>query len=161
MPIIARDIMTRDLISVSDGTEIREAAKLLIDNEISGAPVIDENKDLVGVVSLTDIVYYNLSRDDELVLDSSFYQSTRLQGQHLPKGFQIEDCNTGVVADVMTPVVYSVSERTSIESVAKKMARHNIHRVLVRRGMKATGIISSIDVLRAIGAAQVQVEARN
>ncbi len=154
MPIIARDIMTRDLISVSDGTEIREAAKLLIDNEISGAPVIDENKDLVGVVSLTDIVYYNLSRDDELVLDSSFYQSTRIQGQHLPKGFQIEDCNTGIVADVMTPVVYSVSERASMESVAKKMARHNIHRVLVRRGMKATGIISSIDVLRAIGAAQ-------
>ncbi len=151
MQLLARDIMNRELIVVTSEMDIREAAKLLLDNEISGAPVVDDKGDLTGVISLTDIVYYNLTRDDELVYDTSFYETTRMEGRHLPKGFQIEDCNTARVADVMTPVVHSVSERATLEAISRKMARHNIHRLIVRRGTRASGIISSIDVLRAIG----------
>ena len=148
MEYLARDIMNRNVIAVPSDMDLRDLAKLFLDRGITGAPVVESDGALAGVISQTDLVYYNLTRGDELVLDSHFYQTARVEGQHIPKGFQIEDCNSGVVADVMTPVVHSVAETANIEAVARLMTRKHIHRVIVRRGRKIAGIISAIDVLR-------------
>ena len=51
---------------------------------------VDQDGNLAGVVSQTDLIYYNMTRDDELVFDSLFYQTARMEGRHIPKGFQIE-----------------------------------------------------------------------
>jgi CBS domain-containing protein len=150
MKITAREIMNRNVISVGEKMDLRDLAKLFLDKGITGAPVVDDAGRLAGVVSQTDLVYYNLTRDDELVLPSDFYQHARVEGQHLPKGFQIEDTNTATVADVMTPIVHSVTERASVESIARLMTRSHIHRVIVRRGNEALGVISALDVLRAL-----------
>jgi CBS domain-containing protein len=147
--LMARDIMNADVIAVADAMDLRELAKLFLDKGITGAPVVDDGGSLVGVISQTDLIYYSLTRGDELVMDSHFYQNARVEGRHLPAGFQVEDANSGTVADVMTPVVHSVTETTTIESVARLMTRNHIHRVIVRRGRKVTGIISAIDVLDA------------
>jgi len=151
MPVVARDIMSRDVISVPASLDLRDLARMFLEKGITGAPVVDDDGNLAGVISQTDLIYYNMCRDDELILDSHFYQSTRVEGQHIPRGFQIEDCNTGCVADVMTPVVHSVTERASVESVARLMTRQHIHRVIVRKGMKVSGIISALDILRFQG----------
>ena len=148
MATLARDIMKTDVISVTTTMDLRDLAKMFLEKGITGAPVIDENGELAGVVSQTDLVYYNLTRDDELVFDSLFYQTARMEGQHVPRGFQIEDTNTGRVADVMTPMVHSVTERASVDSVARLMTRKHIHRVIVRKGRRVAGIISALDVLR-------------
>jgi CBS domain-containing protein len=129
--------------------DLRDLAKLLLEKGITGAPVVDDEGRLAGVISQTDLVYYNLTRGDELVLDSHFYHSARVEGRHVPSGFQFEDYNSGCVADVMTPVVHAVTERTSVESVARMMTRNHIHRVIVRRGQTVAGIISALDVLKA------------
>ena len=108
MQRLAREIMTRDVITVPADMDLRDLAHLFIQSEITGAPVVDTDGDIVGVISLNDLVFYNLTRDDELRVDSYFYQNAKLQGQHIQKGFQIEDCNIGNVSDVMTPIVHSV-----------------------------------------------------
>jgi CBS domain-containing protein len=149
MATMAREIMNPHVISVPTTMDLRDLAKLFLEKSFTGAPVVDEQGDLAGVISQTDLIYYNLTRDDELVMDSYFYQSARMEGHHVPRGFQIEDCNTGCVADVMTPVVHSVTEGASIDSVARLMTRKHIHRVIVRNGRKVAGIISALDVLRA------------
>ena len=146
----ARDIMNTNVISVSSSMDLRDLAKLFLEKGITGAPVVDTEGNLSGVISQTDLIYYNLTRDDELVFDSHFYQSARVEGRHIPSGFQIEDTNTGCVEDVMTPVVHSVTERASVDSVARLMTRQHIHRVIVRRGRKVAGIISALDVLGAL-----------
>ncbi len=69
---------------------------MFLDKGITGAPVVDERGNLAGVISQTDLIYYSLTRDDELVSTRMFYQTARVEGQHVPRGFQIEDCNTGV-----------------------------------------------------------------
>jgi CBS domain-containing protein len=148
MPVFARDIMNPDVISVPTTMDLRDLAKLFLEKGITGAPVVDEEGALAGVISQTDIVYYHLTRGDELVLDSHFYQSVRVEGRHIPAGFQFEDFNTGCVADVMTPVVHSVTEAAKVESVARLMTRNRIHRVIVRRGRRVAGIISALDVLK-------------
>ena len=146
----AGDIMSRDVICVPVDMDVRDLTKLLLEKGITGAPVIDENGDLQGVISQTDLMYYSLTRDDELKMESTFYQSVRVEGRHIPKGFQIEDVNTSRVGDVMTPVVYSVTEKATVEFVSKMMMRNHIHRVIVRNGRKVTGIISALDVLRVV-----------
>ena len=149
MATLARDIMNREVISVPTSMDLRDLAKLFLEQGITGAPVVDSSGELAGVVSQTDLIYYGLTRDDELVLDSLFYQTARMEGQHIPRGFQIEDTNTGVVQDVMTPLVHSVTERASVDAVIRMMTRKHIHRVIVRKGRKVTGIISALDVLRS------------
>ena len=149
MTRLARDIMKREVISVPTNMDLRDLAKLFLERGITGAPVVDASGELAGVVSQTDLIYYGLTRDDELVLDSMFYQTARMEGQHIQRCFQIEDTNTGVVQDVMTPLVHSVTERASVDSVVRMMTRKHIHRVIVRKGRKVAGIISALDVLKA------------
>jgi len=149
MTTLARDIMKREVISVSTSMDLRDLAKLFLERGITGAPVVDARGELAGVVSQTDLIYYGLTRNDELVLDSQFYHTARMDGQHIQRGFQIEDTNTGVVQDVMTPLVHSVTERASVDAVVRMMTRKHIHRVIVRKGRKVTGIISALDVLRS------------
>ncbi|HPG22673.1 MAG TPA: CBS domain-containing protein, partial [Amaricoccus sp.] len=48
------DIMTRDLVTLSPGTEINHAMQILLDRRISGAPVLDDQGWLVGVLSQKD-----------------------------------------------------------------------------------------------------------
>ena len=151
MTLRARDIMQREVISVPTGMDLRDLAKLFLAKGITGAPVVDEQGRLAGVVSQTDLVYYHLTRGDELVLDSAFYHSARVEGHHVPSGFQFEDFNSGCVVDVMTPVVHSVNESASVESVARLMTRNHIHRVIVTRGRNVSGIISALDLLEAKG----------
>ena len=54
--MLARDIMTRDVITVSSATTVKNLAKILIQNQISGAPVVDEGGKILGIVSDADIV---------------------------------------------------------------------------------------------------------
>lgn len=146
---LARDVMSPDVICVTKDMDLRDLTRLFLDSNITGAPVLDEDGNLTGVISQHDLLYYSMTRDDELVLDSDFYHAVRVEGRRLPTGFQIEDVNSGTVADVMTPVVHSVLENTPVGTVARMMVRKHIHRVIVRRGRKVAGIISALDVLKS------------
>ena len=151
MTATAKDVMSTDVVCVPRDMDLRDLAKMFLEKGFSGAPVVDGSGDLVGVISQTDLLYYHLTRDDELVLPSDFYAAARMDGRPLPKGFQIEDVNTGTVEDVMTPVVHAVGENADVASIAKMMVGKHIHRVIVRKGRKAIGIISALDVLKAVG----------
>ncbi len=151
MRYLAADIMSKDVICVLKDADLRDLGKLFLSKGITGAPVIDKNGDLCGVISQTDLLYYQLTRDDELVLPSDFYQTARVEGRPLAKGFQIEDVNTATVEEVMTPVVHAVLATTPVATIARLMTRRHIHRVIVRRGKKVAGIISALDVLRVFG----------
>jgi CBS domain-containing protein len=148
---VAADIMSKHVICVTKDADLRDLGKLFLAKGITGAPVIDRDGDICGVISQTDLLYYQLTRDDELVLPSDFYQTARVEGRSIAKGFQIEDVNTATVEEVMTPVVHAVVASTPVASIAKLMTRRHIHRVIVRNGMKVAGIISALDVLRVFG----------
>jgi len=150
MALTAKDVMARDVLNVPQGMDLRDLAKLFLEKGFTGAPVVDDLGNLVGVVSQTDLLYYHLSRDDELVLPAGFYETAKIEGHRLPKGFQIEDVNSGRVVDVMTPVVHAVVETADLPAVARVLTSKHIHRVIVRRGRQAVGVISALDLLRAL-----------
>ena len=160
MGYTAADIMSKEVLCVTKDADLRDLAKLFLAKRITGAPVLDRNGDLCGVISQTDLLFYQLSRDDELVVTSDFYQSARVEGHSLGKGFQIEDVNTATVEEVMTPVVHAVTQTTPVESIARLMIRRHIHRVIVRKGKKVAGIISALDVLRVFGGQSARKKTR-
>jgi CBS domain-containing protein len=141
--------MTANVISVPFDMDLRNLAKLFIEKKITGAPVVDGMGELIGVISESDLVAYTLTRDDELVMDSTFYETARIEAHRIPKGYQIEDVNTREVSEIMTPVVHSVTEEATLKDVARLMTDNHIHRAIVRRGKKPAGVISALDLLRA------------
>lgn len=157
MGLTAADIMSPDVLCVGKDADLRDLAKLFLTRGITGAPVVDASGDLCGVISQTDLLFYQLSRDDELTVPTDFYSSVRVEGRPLKTGFQIEDVNTATVEEVMTPVVHSVTAATPVAAIARMMVRRHIHRVIVRQGRKVAGIISALDVLRAVGNGHAKV----
>lgn len=151
----AKDIMNREIVRVADDMSVSELAGFLVDHEISGAPVENQEGKLVGVVSLTDIAL--AASGNGIVLDSSnpgfFVRGWEdvLDVEEMAK-FRVEDEGLRV-RDIMTPNIYSVGEETPVSEVARTMLGSHLHRLLVTRGEKVVGIITTSDLLRLVAEA--------
>ena len=90
----ARDIMTKDVICVNPETKINELDKIFVKHKITGAPVVDENENLVGVVSQSNIVNYDLKKGMHASSISDYYRSTGIEPQQLTDDFITTDTQT-------------------------------------------------------------------
>lgn len=144
----AADVMTGSVETVHRGMDIREAISLFQELGISGAPVVDDENHVVGVLSQSDIVRYYLSRDEQLVSDLDFYQRANLEGERLGSSFEVVDTNVARVEEVMSPVTITVDEETPVRDLARLMTAKQIHRVIVTREEIVTGIVSALDLLK-------------
>jgi CBS domain-containing protein len=146
---IAKDIMNPNVVTVTDTMDLREAAKILVEERISGAPVVDDLGNLVGVISQSDLVEYDLATERELTEEAPFYRRPYDDAIHPSRGFQIEQLSADKVKDVMTPYLITIKEDTPIREVAARMAQCGIHRVIVvDEDQQIRGIVTSLDVLR-------------
>ena len=127
--ITAREIMTETVISVSPDTAIDEAMAIIIENRISGLPVVDGNGRIVGILTEID----RLKMLNNLAADSL----------HL-------------VSDIMSRNVVCVEADSSVEQVAHLLLSGAIRRVPVVEHQKVIGIISRRDLVRAIYQEEVQ-----
>ena len=120
--MVAQDIMTTQVLTVKPDAILKDVIKLLVEIEISGVIVTDENEDVVGVVTEKDlIVAYDFLR-------------------------QIN----APVLDFVNKNVISVEPDTPIDEVAQLLVGNNIHRVPVMQGKKVVGIVSRRDILKTI-----------
>ena len=150
---IAKDIMSSQVITVTENMDLREVARILVEERITGAPVVDELGTLVGVISQSDLVEYDLSVERELTVEAPFYRRPFDDALQPGRGFRIEDLPADLVKDVMTPYLITVAENTPIHDVAARMASGGVHRVIVvDTDQQIRGIVSSLDVLRWIAA---------
>lgn len=148
--ICAADLMNEDVLSVSEEMVVHDLAEFLIENEISGAPVLAEGGKLIGVVSTFDIV---AAASEEAAIDHddrkpNFYLRD-LQGSYSEDEIRDLHIENGglTVGDIMTPSAYTVEEDASVSEVASMMLEAHLHRVLVTRDGELVGIISSSDLL--------------
>ena len=155
-PIVASDLMNPEILTVREDMTVRDLAAFLIDNEISGAPVVSKKGKLVGVVSMVDIAEVASEGADEPAGEGrgespAFFQRTWKPSAGADAAAELEELDLDgeelLVADIMTPNVYSVAEDATVSEIAKLMLKHHLHRVLVTDGDQAQGIISSSDLL--------------
>jgi CBS domain-containing protein len=149
----AADVMNADVLAVRPDLTVRELAAFLTENEITGAPVIDGQGRLLGVVSLTDIAQ---DETDEagIVPDASDpaasvrgweeeATSDEMRALHVESGDRL-------VRDIMTPTAYTVPAETPVSILARTMIAGRVHRLLVVRDRRVVGIVTSLDLLKLI-----------
>ncbi len=152
--LTAKDIMNTNVISVQEDMSVHELAIFFTEKMISGAPVVNRDGNLVGVVSLSDIVR-NDERRKAIVNDkqqSDYYlhgweddlNSDEIQELHL------EEDDALTVRNIMTPLIFKVKETEPISAMADTFIGGRIHRLIVTRDEKVVGIITTLDMLKAI-----------
>ena len=150
--LTAKHVMNSKVLTVEPDWSISRLAEFFMENCISGAPVESSMGAPMGVVSLTDIVHHETQpeKDRDWPHDYYLHALERQYAREEAAGFQIETASFTTVRDIMTPVIFQVSEDTPVQQVAGMMIKNYIHRVIVLRDKKIVGIISTPDMLKII-----------
>jgi len=148
------DIMRRETVTLSAGETMTDAARRFAQKQISGAPVVNEDRACVGVLSATDFVRREVRKE---------------RAPSTPQSNGEPFCNPAVLAipaerrdervdDFMTRDVRSVDANASLIDAARKMCDAHVHRLpVLDAGERVVGIISSLDIVAAlIGAVEEQ-----
>ncbi|MEL6772677.1 MAG: CBS domain-containing protein [Bacteroidota bacterium] len=153
-PLVARSYMTREVHTVPLDLPIDALAEFFVEHQISGAPVVADDDTLVGVVTLRDVVrtlrypdrepHRHTANDYYLRPLDGAYAQEELDGFRVGGGYQ------HTVRDIMTPAAYSVDEGLPVQDVADVMIRARLHRLLVTKEGKLSGILSALDLLRLV-----------
>jgi CBS domain-containing protein len=143
-----KDIMTKELITVSPQTEIASAARILLEKRINGLPVIDDSGKLVGILCQSDLVAQQKSIPIPSVytLLDSFIPLTSLK--RIDK--EVKKIAALKVEQAMTPNPVTVGPETDIEDVARLMVDRKYHTLPVMEGNKIVGVVGKEDVLKTL-----------
>lgn len=147
----AEHVMTPKLVILRASDPIPEAISTLKDHHISGAPVVDENGKLVGLLSISDIVEGETKSEESRLgravhrVDSTVWKLfDRAQPREQP-------ADTRTVGDCMTTGITSVEKSTPIVEVARTMCSGHWHRVpVVDENGALCGMITTLDILAAL-----------
>jgi CBS-domain-containing membrane protein len=143
--LTAADLMTPDVTAIPRHLSLRQAAHLLSQARISGAPVVDGCGACVGVISATDFVHYAqgqcpVRREEahgDLCSDWQMYEEEALP--------------TDAVSSYMTPDPVTAMPTTRVTELARMMLDAHIHRVIIIDARRCpVGVVSSTDILAAV-----------
>jgi CBS domain-containing protein len=125
---IALEIMTRKLVTIDPDQAIFDAMRVLLRYRISGAPVVDAEGSLVGILSELDCL--------KVLANGEFYDD--------------DHSEEGTVKDYMTEVTQSVGPDVDVYTLAQHFLDHSVRRIPVVENGALLGQISRRDVLRTI-----------
>jgi len=160
-------VMNPNVLTIRPNARVEELIALLVDQGITGVPVVDAGRRLVGVVSATDVLrlaYHEVELEDVdldphavdwpeeehgFFRDDALPRAPRGLGE-LPRNvfddFEVED--------IMTPATFSVRPNATLQEAAKFMTRGRIHRALVTERGRLLGILTAFDIVRALADAE-------
>jgi CBS domain-containing protein len=147
--MLARDLMTREVITVNRETTVKEVARLLLEHKISGLPVVDKENRVIGIVSEGDLIYQDKKLHTPAFLEILggiiYLENPNRLGQDLIKMTAVK------VGDLMTTRVYTVREDAKLEDIATIMVEKKVNRIPVVDGAgRLAGIISRQDLVKAM-----------
>lgn len=140
--MLARDVMKKEVLSISPDHSVSHAARTMLENHISGLPVCDDRGRLVGILSEGDL----MRRAELGSVSWRDIAGVRTKPESFIKG------HSWRVGDVMTQPAVTVDEDMPVGGVAELMAAKGIKRIPVMRAEEMVGIISRSDILCAIAA---------
>lgn len=145
----AADVMTTTVITISPDATVHELATLLSQHGISGMPVVDADKQLIGIVSEGDLLHR---------AETGTERRTERRRSRWLDGF-VEDeaqardyvkAHGRTVGDLMTREVITVSEDTGLDTIADLLETRRVKRVPVVRDGVVVGIVSRANLVRAL-----------
>ena len=131
-----KEVMIPDLTSVSENTTIKEALKILSMQRLFGLPVVDNEQNVIGIITESDItkaclpVYYKELQNPLFLPDFNQFSKQAKKIAHLP------------VKEFMNQKVYTIEENTSRTEAANLLFRKKLRFLPVVRGKKLVGILT-------------------
>ena len=131
-----KEVMIADLTSVSEDTPIKEVVKIMSRQQMAGLPVVDNDQNVIGIITESDITkaclpgYYKELQNPSFIPDFDQFSQQTKKIAHLS------------VKDFMTSTVYSVEEDTSRTDAANLLFRKHLRIVPVVRSGKLVGILT-------------------
>ncbi len=141
----ARDIMTRDVITVEPETSVEDAAKLMSKHRVSGLPVVKDGK-MLGIVSEKDLIVkdkkLHFPEYINLIGGIIYVESYRKFREEFKKYIAIK------VEELMTTEVETIEPDTPVNEIATLMSREEVNRLPVLEDGKLIGIVTRGDLVR-------------
>ena len=148
----AGEVMTRNVVSIASDASVADMVKLMLDNRISGLPVVDDRGHLVGIVTEGDCLRRaetgterRRPRWSEFLIGPG-----RLAEEYI-------HAHSRKVAEVMTQSPITITEDTSLDEVVHLMEARRIKRLPVMRNGKVVGIVSRANLLHALATASTNI----
>ncbi len=140
--MLAQDVMTTAVVKLSPDNSVRQAAQIMLDNHVSGLPVVDDGGRLLGLITEGDLIRRTELGGGVPVIDASLTTEVRANAYVRRSSWR--------VGDAMTVDPVTVNEDTSVSRVAALMQERGIKRIPVLRNNVLVGIVSRADLLQAI-----------
>ena len=147
----AKDIMTTNVITVKPSTTIEELSKKLMEHNISGVPVVNDEGDLLGIVTENDLISQNKRLHIPTVMRLFDAFIVLENPGKIEK--EIKKMTATTVGEICTKKVMTVTEDTAVEDIATIMSEKKVHLIPVVVGKKIRGIIGKIDLIKGIAKA--------
>jgi len=136
--------MITKIVSITPETTYAEAAKIMHKYTLSSVPVIDENGDLVGILSEKDLFHVLYPTYEE------FYKTPHEVSHHEEFENNINYVRSKPISDYMTKEIISIGSDEPIMKAGALMLAHHVHRLPVIDKEKFVGMISREDVFSAV-----------
>ncbi len=146
--LTAKDIMTKDVVTVKPGTSLSELSTLLVKNGISGAPVLDDSGALYGIVTENDLIRQNKRLHIPTVvsfLDAAIYLESSKKFEE-----EVRRVTATKVGDICARKVVTITEDSTVADIATIMSEKKLYLLPVVRGGKVIGIVGKRDVVKAM-----------
>jgi len=137
------EIMTRAVLTTGPDAQVRDVARILVENHISGLPVCDEEGQVIGVVSEGDILFKEY---DPTLGRTSWLFSWFSEDEVIRENMKARALN---VRDAMTAPAITVHAYCSVAEAARLMSEHGVNRLPVIGARKLVGIVTRTDLVRA------------
>ena len=139
--MLAKDLMQRGVISVLVDTTVEEVAQLMIQNDISGVPVVNDLGTVLGVVSELDVMHKQIEPETPSVW-KLFLWEMKDDGKIEEHRDDLRRYLAKTAGEIMTSPAVTVDELDDIETVGQLMFDRKIKRVFVTRNGSLSGVIS-------------------
>ncbi len=146
--LTAKDIMKKDVISVSPDMAVDELGRFFIEHDISGAPVIEPGGALVGIVTEYDLIALNKKFHVPSML-RIFDAVIPLEGAGTIEN-EIKKMSATQVSEICTKDVVTIDEETPIEEIATIMADKHLTLLPVLKEGRMTGIVGKHEVIKGV-----------
>jgi CBS-domain-containing membrane protein len=145
-----RDVMNPNVVQIRSSHTMAEAAALLAEHCISGAPVVDEQGRCVGILSAADYVHRECQQGTRR--ESCLGGQEHILVQEAPESpMSIDAVSESLVRQHMTAAVQAVDLDRPILDAARRMCAAHVHRLpVLDDGGRAVGVVSSLDIVAAM-----------
>lgn len=146
--LAAKDVMTKEVVTVTTETTIRELAEIITTHRIGSVPVVDAEGSLIGIVTESDLIEQDKNFHIPTVI-SLFDWVIYLESE---KKFEkeLKRMTAATVGDIYTQDVLTVTPDTPVSEIADIMSGRKIHALPVLENGKLVGIVSRIDLVRSM-----------